>query len=173
MLTRLKRVIKHSWASDSAKALISPEALHRLTLHVQASEKRHRGEVRIFVEGGLPLADAWSSHKLSDIVRARALTKFSDLRVWDTADNTGVLIYLLLAERRIELVADRGINACVAADTWPALVAHMHTAFKAGAFELGLCQAVDAITHLLVTHFPSAAGQSNPNELPDVPVLGD
>lgn len=173
MWTRIKRLIKHSWSTDSAKALLTEDVLSRLALHVQTSELLHRGEIRIYVEGSLPLAYLWADQPLAHIIRARAVEKFADLHVWDTSDNTGVLIYLLLAERRIELVADRGINACVSAGTWPVLVAHMQHSFKSGAYEQGLTLAVDAISQLLVAHFPSQPGASNPNELPDVPVLGN
>jgi uncharacterized membrane protein len=108
---------------------------------------------------------------MAHITRERALALFGKLRVWDTAQNNGVLIYLLLAEHRIEIVADRGLNERVTADTWPRLVAGMSTAFKAGAYEAGLTQAVQQVTALLQQHFALRAGQSNPNELPDTPLL--
>jgi uncharacterized membrane protein len=96
---------------------------------------------------------------------------FGKLRVWDTAANNGVLIYLLLAERRIEIVADRGLNDLVAPSTWQSLAQSMGSSFKAGDFELGLIQSVHAVTSLQCEHFALAAGQSNPNELPDQPLL--
>ena len=108
---------------------------------------------------------------MSQITRQRALAMFGKLRVWDTAHNNGVLIYLLLAEHRIEIVADRGLNERVAPDTWPRLVASMSAAFKAGDFEGGLTQAVQEVSALLHRHFTLQTGQSNPNELPDAPLL--
>ena len=109
---------------------------------------------------------------MAQIMRERALTIFSKLRVWDTAQNNGVLIYLLLAERRIEIVADRGLNEMVAPDTWPHLVDSMRAAFKAGDFESGLVTAVQEVSALLDKHFALTHGQDNPNELPDAPLLG-
>jgi uncharacterized membrane protein len=92
---------------------------------------------------------------------------FGKLRVWDTEHNNGVLIYLLLAEHAIEIVADRGLTRVVPPETWGQMVAGMRDAFRAGSFEDGLAQAVDAVDALLAQHFPLAEGQANPNELPD------
>jgi uncharacterized membrane protein len=92
---------------------------------------------------------------------------FGKLRVWDTEANNGVLIYLLLAEHAIEIVADRGLTRHVPAAQWQALVAQMREAFRAGRFEQGLADTVDAVDRLLAQHFPLAEGQANPNELPD------
>jgi uncharacterized membrane protein len=96
---------------------------------------------------------------------------FGKLRVWDTEQNNGVLIYLLLAEHAIEVVADRGLARAVPPETWQQLVAGMREAFRAGRLEDGLAQAVDRVDALLVAHFPLAADQANPNELPDAASL--
>jgi uncharacterized membrane protein len=96
---------------------------------------------------------------------------FSKLRVWDTAQNNGVLIYLLLAEHAIELVADRGLNDRVPPAEWQAMVARMGAAFRKGQFEEGLTQSLEEVSALLVQHFPLVAGQVNPNELPDDPAV--
>jgi uncharacterized membrane protein len=92
---------------------------------------------------------------------------FAKLRVWDTEANNGVLIYLLLAERAIEIVADRGLARHVPPEQWQAIVAGMREAFATGRFEQGLNAAIDAVDTLLVRHFPLAAGAANPNELPN------
>jgi uncharacterized membrane protein len=135
---------------------------------VAASEKRHSGELRIYVEAGLP-----ASYLMRDAApRERAVAMFGKLRVWDTAHNNGVLIYLLLAEHAIEIVADRGLALRVPAGEWQRIVEAMRGAFRDRRFEDGLNQAVDAVTALLVQHFPLAPGEANPNELPDEPVLG-
>ena len=99
--------------------------------------------------------------------RDRAVTLFGKLRVWDTEHNNGVLIYVLLADRAIEVVADRGLMRHVDATQWQALVQRMRDAFRAGHIEQGLVQAVDTIGALLAQHFPLADGSANPNELPD------
>lgn len=172
MWTRLTRILKHRWQSDdAAQRAIPPALLDRLAAEVARSEAGHSGEIRIYVEAGLPLSYLWQPASMADITRERALALFGKLRVWDTAHNNGVLIYLLLAEHRIEIVADRGLNERVAPDTWPRLVSGMSAAFKAGDYEAGLTQAVQQVSTLLQQHFTLQGGQDNPNELPDAPVL--
>ena len=103
--------------------------------------------------------------------RDRAIAMFGKLRVWDTEHNNGVLIYLLLAERAIEIVADRGLNRHVEPAEWQAIGGAMRAAFQGGGFETGLLQAIDAVDAILVRHFALAPGESSRNELPDEPVL--
>lgn len=136
-------------------------------MRVKASERQHSGEIRVCVEAGLPLSYLWR-HATA---RERAVAMFGKLRVWDTEYNNGVLIYLLLAERRIEIVADRGLDRQVMAAEWKALLDGMAAAFKAGQFEAGLYAAIDAVTGLLTQHFALAVGAVNPNELRDAPVI--
>jgi len=102
------------------------------------------------------------------------VTQFGKLRVWDTEHNNGVLIYLLLAEHAIEIVADRGLARAVPAGTWRAMADHMAQAFREGRYEDGLTQALAEVSALLVEHFPAAPGQpgAGGNELPDTPVVG-
>jgi len=172
MWTRLTRILKHRWQSDNAvQRAVPPALLDRLAAQVAASETGHSGEIRIFVEAGLPLSYLWQAASIAQITHERALAMFGKLRVWDTAHNNGVLIYLLLAEHHIEIVADRGLNERVDPDTWPRLVARMSTAFKAGDFEDGLNRAVQEVSALLHQHFALQTGQDNPNELPDKPLL--
>jgi uncharacterized membrane protein len=167
-----KRVLKHRWQADKASTrAIAPTLVDKLTDMVKVSETQHSGEIRIYVEAGLPWSYLRQRGDMALITRQRALNMFGKLRVWDTASNNGVLIYLLLAERRIEIVADRGLNDLVAPSTWQSLAQSMGSAFKAGDFELGLIQSVHAVTSLLCEHFALSAGQSNPNELPDQPLL--
>jgi uncharacterized membrane protein len=163
---RIARILKHRWRdeTDAARAL-DDAALQRLQQRVATSERHHSGEIRVCVEAGLPLSYLWRDAT----ARERAVTMFGKLRVWDTEHNNGVLVYLLLAEHAIEIVADRGLNRHVTHDEWQALVATMAGAFKAGRFEEGLAQAIDAIDALLARHFPLRAGEANPNELPDAP----
>ena len=173
MLGRIKRILKHHWFDESAtRRAIPPDMLARLGQRVTASEQLHSGQIRIYIETSLPLSYLWRKATMHQLARQRALALFGKLRVWDTAHNNGVLIYLLLAERAIELVADRGFNEKVAPPVWHALVASMSDAFKQGTFEDGLTKALEQVTTLLVQHFPLAAGEANPNELPDAPVLG-
>ena len=163
------RMLKHRWLdeSDTRKA-IPPELVERLGRRVAASEKRHTGEVRIYVEAGLPMSYLWRAAT----PRERAVAMFGKLRVWDTEQNNGVLIYLLLAEHAIEIVADRGLSSKVDQEEWQRIVARMGDAFKQGRFEDGLTQALEEVSALLVTHFPAHPEAANANELPDHPVIG-
>jgi uncharacterized membrane protein len=132
---------------------------------VAASEKSHRGELRFVVEASLPLPALWRD--LSP--RARAVDLFSTLRVWDTAENSGILIYVQLVDRRVEILADRGIAARVPQAEWDAICREMERSFAAGQWRQGAVQAVTRAGELLAAHFP--AGESNPNELPDRPLM--
>ena len=168
-LPTLSRLLRHRWRDDAdTRRALPPQLLERLARRVSASEKRHSGEVRIFVEGGLP-----ASYILRGATpRERAVAMFGKLRVWDTERNNGVLIYLLLAEHAIEIVADRGLARRVEEAEWKRIVDRMGGAFREGRFEDGLTQALEEVSALLVQHFPLAADEVRPNELPDEPVLG-
>ncbi len=161
---KLARLFRHRWLDETdARRALGAAALQRLEQRVTRSEKRHSGEIRLCVEAGLPLSYLWR-----DLTpRQRAVTMFGKLRVWDTEHNNGVLIYLLLAERAIEIVADRGLARHVSAAQWETLIAGMRDAFRGGRFEEGLTQAVVVVDGLLAQHFPLGEGEANPNELPD------
>ena len=164
MIKRLGRLLRHRWTDErDLKRALPPDALARLEARVAASERRHSGEIRVSVEAGLPLSYLWRGLSARD----RAITLFGKLRVWDTEHNNGVLIYLLLADHAIEIVADRGLNRQVSPAQWQALIAPMREAFRQQCFEAGLAQAIDAIDALLALHFPLAAEQPNPDELPN------
>ncbi len=166
---RLLRILRHRWRDDrDTRRVLPPAALARIEAQVAASERRHDGEIRVCVEAGLPLSYLWRASSARD----RAVMLFGKLRVWDTEQNNGVLIYLLLAEHAIEIVADRGLNRHVADAQWQALLAPMREAFRAGRFELGLSEAVAEIDRLLERHFAAPPERAQkPNELPDAPVL--
>jgi uncharacterized membrane protein len=171
MWKRIQRLLRHRWHDKAAlQRALPPAAMDRLTQRVKASEQRHSGEIRIYIEAGLPASYLWRRDGLPQIVRQRALTLFGKLRVWDTEHNNGVLIYLLLAERAIEIVADRGINRHLPAEDWQAMIARMGAAFREGRYEDGLTQALEETSALLVQHFPLSAVEVNENELPDAPV---
>jgi uncharacterized membrane protein len=171
-MMRLKRFFKHRWVDEgSTRRVLPPELLQRLAQRVGASEQRHSGEIRICVETSLPLRYLYRDAPTATLVRQRALETFANMRIWDTANNNGVLIYLLAVEHSIEIVADRGLNNWVDENTWSHLVADMSTAFQHGDYEGGLTRALEDISAMLVQHFPLNAGESNPNELPDAPVI--
>lgn len=163
-MNRLMRILRHRWLDEGdARRALGDAALQRLEARVRRSEEGHSGEIRLCVEAGLPLSYLWRDAT----ARERAVTMFGKLRVWDTEHNNGVLIYLLLAEHRIELVADRGVSARVDTATWAGIVAGMSEAFRARKYEEGLAAAIDAVDGLLRRHYPLARGALNPNELPD------
>ena len=172
---KLKSLLKHLWldASD-AQRVIAPDVLLRLTQRVAASEHRHSGQLRICVEAALPMSYLWrlgSNVTLAQLIRQRAVMLFSKLRIWDTELNNGVLIYLQLAERAIEIVADRGLSQHISPQEWQAVTQRMSAAFASSRFEDGLTQALEEVCALLVTHFPATAGEQRPNELPNEPVV--
>jgi len=170
LLRGLARLLSHRWADGGLHQALPPAMLDRLGQRIAASEQRHTGQIRICVEGGLPLSYIWRGAG----ARERAITQFGKLRVWDTECNNGVLIYLLLAEHAIEIVADRGLTRHVPAATWRDLVAHMTEAFRTGQYDDGLTQALSEVSALLVQYFPRDAVLDAPdrgNELPDAPVV--
>ena len=165
---RLARIARHRcWDERDAARALPPAALQRIEALVAGSERGHSGEIRVVIEAGLPLSYLWQDLRARD----RAITLFGKLQVWDTEANNGVLVYLLLAEHAIEIVADRGIDRHVDAAQWRALIDPMRAAFRAGRFEDGLAAAVQTIDSLQRRHFPLAEGQRNPNELPDRPLM--
>jgi uncharacterized membrane protein len=140
-------------------------ALKRIEAAIRQSEAAHRGELRFAVEAGLDLLPV-----LRGLTpRQRALDVFSRLRAWDTEENSGVLIYVQLLDRDIEIVADRGISAKVGQAQWDAICHRMEEAFRARRFEAGVLEGITEVTTLLTTHFP--ARSENPDELPDRPVV--
>lgn len=177
MFKSIITLFRHRWldASDSRKT-IPHDMSKRLKQRVAASEQRHSGEIRICVEAGLPMSYVWRHvwHKtpLRAVVRERAVMMFGKLRVWDTRHNNGVLIYLLLAEHAIELVADRGINQYVPQAEWQSMVQRLGKNLHERRFEDGLTQALEEVSALLVQHFPLQVDEADHNELPDSPVVG-
>jgi uncharacterized membrane protein len=161
-----KRIARHLFAPHWIVTRAFPRAaLKRIGEAIGKSEQLHDGELRFAVEAGLHLVPLLKGNS----PRRRAREVFSQLGVWDTEHNSGVLIYLQMVDRRIEIVADRGISAKVAQHEWDAICRRMEAAFKLGNFEAGAIKAVEEITRLLASHFPSIG--VNPNELPNAPVV--
>jgi len=158
------RLLKHLATPDwVARRAFPVSVLQNIEQAVQASERRHRGELRFAVEAGLPLQFL----RLNSRRRAEAL--FAQLGAWDTEENSGVLIYVQLVDRRIEIVADRGIAAKVEQAGWEAVCRRMEELFKEKRYLDGALEAIEAVTAILARHFPP--GARNPNELPDKPVV--
>jgi uncharacterized membrane protein len=161
-----RRAVRHLLAPPWLVPRMFPQAvLDLIEAAVRESERRHRGEIRFALEGALEFVPV-----LRGLTpRSRALEVFSLLRVWDTEANTGVLIYLQLVERHIEIVADRGIAARISQPEWDAICRRMEKAFKAGRYEGGVVAGIEEVSELLVRHF--AADADNPAELSDEPVV--
>ncbi len=163
---QLSRILRHlilpHWWSMRAFPTATLQAIEKA---VGASEGQHQGELRFVVESGLPLRALLHNQT----PRARAIELFARERVWDTADNCGVLIYLQLVDRRVEIVADRGIDTRVGPPFWSAVCRRMEAAFREERFEAGVLNALEEITAALTTHFP--AGASKRDELPNQPLV--
>jgi uncharacterized membrane protein len=165
-MNKLARILRHGLLDESdVHRVIDADALARIAAHVAKSEFAHSGEVRVCIEAGLPLGDLWKNATARD----RAVAVFSSLRVWDTEHNNGVLIYLLFADRCIEIVADRGIAGKVPPETWREISDQLSAAFKRADHEHGLLDAIDRVGAVLTRHFPASPRDSNPNELPNDP----
>ena len=162
---KTQRIFKHLLTTRGQVTRAFPRsALNAIEQSIKASEATHAGEIRFVVEAaldGVPLFKGQSP-------RERAIELFAQLRIWDTEHNNGLLIYLLLADRAVEIVADRGIHAKVGAEQWRAICHRMETAFKQSNFEGGVVSGVQAVTQHLVRHFPA---DDRGNELPDRPVI--
>jgi hypothetical protein len=157
-----RHLLEHHWR---VKRIFPPTVLAGIEQAIRSGEATHAGQVRFVVEGALDGAPLFRDQP----ARERALDQFAHLRIWDTAHNNGVLIYLLLADRDVEIVADRGIDAKVGAEGWEAICRAMEADFKAGHFERGVIGGIEAVSRELAKHFPPDGHPSN--ELPDKPVV--
>jgi uncharacterized membrane protein len=157
-----KHLVEHRWR---VRRVFPQEVLASIEQAIKAGEATHSGQVRFVVEGALDGAPLFKGQS----ARERALDIFSHLRIWDTAHNNGVLIYLLLADRDVEIVADRGIDAKVGAAGWQKICAAMEADFRGGNFSGGVIKGIAAVSQQLAAHFPKHG--AGPNELPDKPVV--
>ena len=157
-----KHLLAHHWR---VRRIFTPAVLASIEQAIKAAETGHCGQIRFVVEGALDGAPLFRDQP----ARERALDIFSQLRIWDTAHNNGVLIYLLLADRNVEIVADRGIDARVGATGWEKICVDMETDFKAGNFEGGAIKGIEAVSRQLAKYYPKHG--AGPNELPDAPVV--
>ncbi|MFO7543583.1 MAG: TPM domain-containing protein [Thiobacillus sp.] len=165
-MVNIKRWIRHLFIPPWAWRRAFPQTtLNAIEAAIRASEVHHHGEIRFAIENSL--AGLWVWRGMSG--RERAIEVFSNLRVWDTEHNSGVLIYLLLADHDIEIVADRGIAARVDPSAWEAVAQTMEAAFRQGEFERGALDGIRQVSALLTAHFPPVG--HNPNELSNRPVI--
>ncbi|MEJ7746274.1 MAG: TPM domain-containing protein [Luteimonas sp.] len=168
MAAQIPRLFRHLFAR-SARGVYPLDALERITQAIADSESNHRGEICFAVESALPLRAVLAGLD----ARQRALDVFAQLRVWNTRDNNGVLVYLLLADHRIEVVADRGLDDLVSAEQWRGVCQLIEEGLKAGEPEAAVRRGIDAVSALLAEHFPRIAGDVDHDELPNQPHLLD
>ena len=165
-MVNIRRWLRHLFMPPWAWRRAFPRAtLDAIEAAIRESETRHGGEIRFAIENSLPASWVWRGRT----GRKRALEVFSFLHVWDTEHNSGVLVYLLVADHDIEIIADRGIAARVDPEAWKAVARAMEAAFGQGEFERGALEGIRQISGLLAAHFPP--GKRNPDELPDRPVI--
>ena len=165
-MVNFKRWFKHFFMPPWAWRRAFPQAaLDAIEVAIRTSETTHHGEIRFAIENSL--APSWVWRGMTG--RERAIEVFSNLRVWDTECNSGVLVYLLLADHDIEIVADRGIAARVDASAWEAIARTMEAAFRQGDFERGAVAGIEQVSALLAAHFPPQG--DNPDELTNRPVI--
>jgi uncharacterized membrane protein len=157
-----RHLVQHHWR---VKRVFPPDVLDRIEQAIRQGEATHSGQVRFVVEGALDGAPLFRNQQ----ARERALDVFSHLRIWDTAHNNGVLIYLLLADRDFEIVADRGIDAHVGHEAWESICREMEAEFRVGQFERAVIKGIEAVSRELAIHFPPQGPHRN--ELPDKPVV--
>ncbi len=161
------RWLRHLFA-DSARRLFPAPVLQRIAEAIARDESRHRGEVCFAAESALSWRRLWRGLKAD----GRAAEVFVQLGVWNTAENNGVLIYLLLADHRIEIRADRGLDGRVSAEQWRGVCLLMEERLRAGDAEAAVLRGVEAIGDVLTEHFPKRADDtSDRNELSDMPQL--
>jgi uncharacterized membrane protein len=160
------RILRHLFTPPWRVRRVFPrQALLAIEAAIKAGESTHAGEIRFVVEGALDCAALLKGQT----ARERAIEVFSQLRVWDTAQNNGLLIYLLLADRAVEIVADRGIHGKAGAQVWETICHDMEDTFRAGDYADGVLDGIKAVTRQLNRHFPRQDPYQN--ELPDQPVL--
>lgn len=163
----IKRILKHLSVSHSAMRLTFPRrVLDNIERTIAEAEQMHAGQIRFAVEAALDIKPLFAGQT----ARERSVEVFSKLRVWDTEHNNGVLIYLLLADRKVEIVADRGIHVKLGPAVWEAVCREMETAFRQGEFEQGVIAGIRSVGAHLAQHYPQT-GSNKINELPDRPVL--
>ena len=163
----IKRILRHLLLGDIHVRKRFPAAsLDRIAKAIGETEARHSGELRFAVEASLDWGPLWKGFTARD----RAVEVFSQLRVWDTEANNGVLIYLLLADHDVEILADRGIHAKVGPEGWENVCRRMEAEFRQGHFEAGVIEGIAEVGRHLERHFPRQGGEDL-NELPNQPVI--
>jgi len=162
------RLLRHVFAR-SARHLFPEDSLRRIADAIATGELRHRGEIMFAVESELPAGMVLRGVQ----ARQRAEATFTRLRTWDTEANNGVLIYLLLADHRLEIVADRGLSGLVSTEQWRGVSVLMEERLRAGEAEQAVIRGIEAVSDLLAEYFPQVDGAADQDELPNLPLILD
>ena len=165
MLATLTRAVRHLFATD-ARSRFTADDMDRIATAIRDGERRHHGEVCFAVESTLSLRQIVRGVQ----ARARAEAAFGNLRVWDTVANNGVLIYLLLADQRIEIVADRGLGGLISDAQWRGVCQLLEERLRSGDHADAVIAAIQEVSDLLAAHCPQTPGAPDVDELPDHPV---
>lgn len=161
-----RRAWRHLTATSASGRKAFPDAsLKAIEAAIGHGEQMHRAEVRLIIEAAHQVGSVLNG--ISNRQRAREL--FGQYGVWDTEDNCGVLVYVNLADRQVEIVADRNVARCVNQQQWQTICQSMTASFATGAYQNGALAAIDAVNQLLHQHFPSHGARTN--QLPDQPVM--
>lgn len=162
----IQRLFKHLFVLPGAVRRYFPsDSMQHIESAIAASESSHMGEIRFVVESNLHIFDIFRRKS----AKKRAIDVFSQFHIWDTAQNNGVLIYLLLADRDFEILADRGIHQHVGNQGWEKISHKMEAMFRQGQFEKGVIYGIAQISALLMQHYP--VDSENVNELPNTPII--
>jgi len=163
---KVSRFFRHLLSGPwRVRRFFSDDAMQNIEAEIHHNEASHTGEICFAVEAALHPLELMAGKT----PRERAIELFAAMNVWDTEANNGVLVYLLLADHDVEIVADRGIDRKVGAQGWEAICHDMEAAFRRGEFEAGTLKGIRQIGKVLQEHFPAAG--ANKNELPDAPLV--
>ena len=165
-MNKIRRLLRHLFTTTAAgRRNFPPHTLKAIQSLITEGEQQHRAEMRLIVEAALPVGivlDGTSS-------RGRAHDLFSRYRIWDTEENCGVLVYINLADRKVEIIADRGAGRALSAAEWHAVCRTMTEGFARGEFHDSTLAGLQRLNGLLAQHFPQDGPQAN--QLPDRPVM--
>ncbi len=162
----VKRILKHLFYPPwLVKRYFPPATLNKIEAAIAESELTHCAEIRFAVESALELSDLLADKSSFE----RGVDVFSQLRVWDTEQNNGVLIYLLLADRKIEIIADRGVYKNTRPEQWQQISQIMEKEFRNHRYEQGILTGIQSISRILAKLYPYQ--QTDTNELSNKPVI--
>jgi uncharacterized membrane protein len=166
MVMNWRRLFRHLFTPPWRVRQVFPaHVLRAIEEAVNQSENNHEGQIRVAVEAALDLPALLRGQTAGQ----RAVEVFSQLRVWDTERNNGVLIYLLLADHDVEIIADRGIHAKAGQLAWREICGRMEQAFRQGKFLEGTTSGIQSVGMHLAAHYPQQAEKKN--ELPNSAVI--